>query len=118
MKARHLALFAAAFLPALVQAAPAQASKQQCQGYLKDSFEIVTYASVCQPSAEQDERYKAAFDAAISRLEQEGCERVLGKEEARSFLSRQTEGKEPQQYCAAIKNSVQRSLQRYGSGSR
>ncbi|OAM26141.1 MULTISPECIES: hypothetical protein [Eikenella] len=118
MKAHHLALLAAAFLPALAQAAPAQASKQQCQGYLKDSFDIMIYATTCQPDAAQDNRYKVAFQTIIEELNQSSCERVLSADEAKAFLSRQTEGKQPPQYCAAIRDSVQRSLQRYGSGSR
>ena len=105
MKLRPLALLTAALLPTLAQAAPAQASKQQCLGYLKDGFQIVIHVSTCEPSAVQDERYKNAFNAAQQQFEQ-------------AFLNSQTADKSQQQYCAAIKTPVQRSLQRYNSGRR
>ena len=56
MKIRTLALFAA-LIPAFAQAAPAQATKQQCLGYLKDGLQITIHASTCEPAAAQDERY-------------------------------------------------------------
>ena len=115
MKLRTLVLLAAVF-PAFAPAAPArQASKQQCQGYLKDSFEIVTYATVCQPESAEDERYKTAFYGAIEQLNQGGCDNVLSREEAQNFLRRQAEGKEQAQYCATIKDAVPHYLQRYGN---
>jgi len=78
MKLRTLALLTAALLPAIAQAAPAQASKQQCLGYLKDGFQIVIHVSACEPAAAQDERYKNAFNAAQQQFEQANCERLLG----------------------------------------
>lgn len=115
MKLRMPVLLTAAF-PAFALAAPAQqASKQQCQGYLKDSFEIVTYAAVCQPEAAEDDRYKTAFYGAIEQLKQGGCDNVLSREEAQNFLRRQAEGKEQAQYCTTIKDAVPHHLQRYGN---
>ena len=118
MKLRTLALLTAALLPTLAQAAPAQASKQQCLGYLKDGFQIVIHVSACEPAAAQDERYKNAFNAAQQQFEQANCERLLNEAEVRTFLDSQTAGKSQHQYCAAIKTPVQRSLQRYNSGRR
>ena len=118
MKLRTLALLTATLLPALAQAAPAQASKQQCLGYLKDGFQIVIHVSACEPAIAQDERYKNAFNAAQQQFEQANCERLLNEAEVRTFLDSQTAGKSQQQYCASIKTPVQRSLQRYNNGRR
>ena len=118
MKLRTLALLTAALLPALAQAAPAQASKQQCLGYLKDGFQIVIHVSACEPAAAQDERYKNAFNAAQQQFEQANCESLLNEAEVRTFLNSQTADKSQQQYCASIKTPVQRSLQRYNNGNR
>ena len=118
MKLRPLALLTAALLPTLAQAAPAQASKQQCLGYLKDGFQIVIHVSACEPASAQDERYKNAFNAAQQQFEQANCESLLNEAEVRTFLDSQTAGKSQQQYCAAIKTPVQRSLQRYNSNRR
>ena len=118
MKFRTLALLTAALLPALAQAAPAQASKQQCLGYLKDGFQIVIHVSACEPAAAQDERYKNAFNAAQQQFEQANCERLLNEAEVSTFLDSQTAGTSQQPYCASLKTPVQRSLQRYNSGHR
>ena len=118
MKLRTLALLTTALLPTLTQAAPAQASKQQCLGYLKDGFQIVIHVSTCEPSAIQDERYKNAFNAAQQQFEQANCESLLNEAEVRTFLNSQTADKSQQQYCAAIKTPVQRSLQRYNNDHR
>ena len=118
MKLRTLALLTAALLPAIAQAAPAQASKQQCLGYLKDGFQIVIHVSTCEPDSVQDERYKNAFNAAQQQFKQANCESLLNEAEVRTFLDSQTAGQSQQQYCAAIKTPVQRSLQRYNSSSR
>jgi hypothetical protein len=103
MKFRTLALLTAALLPALAQAAPAQASKQQCLGYLKDGFQIVIHVSACEPASAQDERYKNAFNAAQQQFEQANCESLLNEAEVRTFLDSQTAGKSQQQYCAPSK---------------
>ena len=113
-----VAALASAFAVPIAQAAPAQASKQQCLGYLKDGFQIVIHVSACEPAAAQDERYKNAFNAAQQQFEQANCERLLNEAEVRTFLDGQTAGKSQQQYCAAIKTPVQRSLQRYNNGNR
>ena len=117
MKIRTLALFAA-FIPAFAQAAPAQATKQQCLDYLKDGLQITIHASTCEPAAAQDERYKNAFFAAMKQFEQNNCESIVPETEARAFLNSQTEGKSQEQYCASIKTPVQRSLQRYNNVNR
>lgn len=118
MKLRTLAFLTAALLPALAQAEPVQASKQQCLGYLKDGFQITIHTFACDSTAAQDERYKNAFFAAMKQFEQGSCESLVGKAEARAFLNSQTAGKDHEQYCASIKTPVQRSLQRYNSSNR
>ena len=126
MRLATLTLCSILALPSLTLAAPSAQShpvtKQQCLGYLKDGYEIVAQAVMCQPGVNRDQ-YGAAFSNIMNTFfsnimntfKNNGCENILAEAEANAYVRRETAGSNNiQQYCRDIRPSIQRIIQLYG----
>ena len=107
MRLATLTLCSMLALPSLTLAAPSAQShpvtKQQCLDYLKDGYEIVAQAVMCQPGVNRDQ-YGAAFSNIMNTFKNNGCENILAEAEANAYVRRETAGSNNmQQYCRDIR---------------
>lgn len=118
MRLATLTLCSMLALPSLTLAAPSAQShpvtKQQCLDYLKDGYEIIAQAVMCQPGVNQDQ-YGAAFSNIMNTFKNNWCENILAEAEANAYVRRETvDSNNIQQYCRDIRPSIQRIMQLYG----
>ena len=118
MRLATLTLCSMLALPSLTLAAPSAQShpvtKQQCLDYVKDGYESVAQAVMCQPGVNRDQ-YGAAFSNIMNTFKNNGCENILAEAEANAYVRRETAGSNNiQQYCRDIRPSIQRIIQLYG----